>query len=463
MALSTMQADKEASPVGVRMVGPKLEAANRTAAGDCDFKVLPSNDLGGYGQYYAGSLIQLGLTKHANGIDLVTPEAGEALALAYHNVVQKTPYVRNARWDKSEVDLKEIQQSAIYFSLDSLSQPFASAERDLLRKMFFSLGAAVKSDRSTLRRHSLGLILHIIGEYERAGAPATNEELEWQVVHAPHYFRQLWPANRKAISYKAPETFGICHSFWQQFCLHQFVANAIESLLYAVLEILSSEPSGLPLDQICTRLVTHGFASEIRDIAGRSCDSPRVLLSTVGIDGKPPASLCTRKQAEIGLLHPRSEVQTVREIPTDPTRAAARAVLTLATLYSKWRSVQNDTFAYVMANAGNELCAGRVLTYMDQWLRPDCSWQVALATLIADCVVNQYDSVMYEKRNLESCWLHRQEGRILRDQDYDPPSRSSRQGNAIRILSDIGLTDAASGAYRLTGDGRKLLNRISTQ
>jgi hypothetical protein len=82
MALSTMQADKEASPVGVRMVGPKLEAANRTAVADCDFKVLPSNDLGGYGQYYAGSLIQLGLTNHENGIDLVTPEAGEALALA---------------------------------------------------------------------------------------------------------------------------------------------------------------------------------------------------------------------------------------------------------------------------------------------------------------------------------------------------------------------------------------------
>src|ERR1700722_3862040 len=70
MAMSTMLADNEASPVGVRMVGPKLEAANRTGAADCDFKVLPSNDLGGYGQYYAGSLIQLGLTKHENGIDV---------------------------------------------------------------------------------------------------------------------------------------------------------------------------------------------------------------------------------------------------------------------------------------------------------------------------------------------------------------------------------------------------------
>ena len=144
MALSTMQADKEASPVGVRMVGPKLEAANRTGTADCDFKVLPSNDLGGYGQYYAGSLIQLGLTKHENGIDVVTPEAGEALALAYHKVVENTPYLRKTRWNQPEVDLKEMQQSAPYFSLDSLSQPFASTERDLLRKIFFSLDGTVR-------------------------------------------------------------------------------------------------------------------------------------------------------------------------------------------------------------------------------------------------------------------------------------------------------------------------------
>jgi hypothetical protein len=463
MALSTMMADNEASPVGVRMVGPKLEAANRTGAADCDFKVLPSNDLGGYGQYYAGSLIQLGLTKHENGLDVVTPEIGEALALAYHKVVENTPYLRKIRWNQPEVDLREIQQSAPYFSLDSLSHPFASIERDLLRKLFFSLDGTVKAERSTLRRHSLGLILDIIGEYERAGAPATNEEFEWQVVHAPHYFRQLWLGDRKATRYKAPETFGVCDSFWQQFCLHQFVANAIESLLYAVLETLSSEPSGLPLDQICARLAGDGFASEMRDIAGRSCDSPRVLLSTLGIDGRPSASFCARKQAELGLLHPRSEMQTVREVPTDPTRAAARAVLTLATLYSKWRSAGNDAFNFVMANAGNELCAGRVLGYVDEWLMPDCSWQVALETLIADCVVNQHDNVMYEKRNLESCWLHKQERRIIKDQDYDPPSRSSRQGNAIRILSDIGLINCASAFYRLTGDGRKLLNRLSTQ
>jgi len=58
MALSTVMANSQASPVGVRMVGPKLEAATKAGIADCDFKVLPSNDLGGYGQYYAGSLLQ---------------------------------------------------------------------------------------------------------------------------------------------------------------------------------------------------------------------------------------------------------------------------------------------------------------------------------------------------------------------------------------------------------------------
>src|ERR1700722_461883 len=50
MALSTMLADNEAAPVGVRMVGPKLAAANRTGTADCDFKVLPSSEIWGAGR-----------------------------------------------------------------------------------------------------------------------------------------------------------------------------------------------------------------------------------------------------------------------------------------------------------------------------------------------------------------------------------------------------------------------------
>lgn len=205
------------------------------------------------------------------------------------------------------------------------------------------------------------------------------------------------------------------------------------------------------------------FRSEIRDIAGKRCDSPRMLLSTLGIQSQPSTSFCRGKQAEVGLLHARSEFKTAKDVPSNAGKAAARAVLTLATLYSKWRAADNEAFAFVTANAGNELCAGRVLPYLDEWLLATCSWQTALEKLIADCVVDQHDSVMYEKRNLESCWLHRQERKIIKDQDYDPPSRSSRQGNAIRILSDLGLLDSSSDVYRLTADGRNLLNKISAQ
>jgi len=38
MALSTVMANSQASPVGVRMVGPKLEAATKAGIADCDFK-----------------------------------------------------------------------------------------------------------------------------------------------------------------------------------------------------------------------------------------------------------------------------------------------------------------------------------------------------------------------------------------------------------------------------------------
>jgi len=69
---------------------------------------------------------------------------GDPLALAFHKAIEGTPYLKKKHWQDREVDLKEIKQSASNFSLDSLSEPFASSERDLLRKLFFSLDGATR-------------------------------------------------------------------------------------------------------------------------------------------------------------------------------------------------------------------------------------------------------------------------------------------------------------------------------
>jgi hypothetical protein len=62
LALATLKHDPNSgSVVGANLIRPKLAKFSETGDVDTNFGVLPSDGLGGYGQYYGGSLYELGL------------------------------------------------------------------------------------------------------------------------------------------------------------------------------------------------------------------------------------------------------------------------------------------------------------------------------------------------------------------------------------------------------------------
>ena len=74
MALSTLFLNPSSSVVGSEAVGPKLEKYKDAGMADINFKVLHSNGMGGYGQYYGGSLYELRLTSRTEeGIERCAP------------------------------------------------------------------------------------------------------------------------------------------------------------------------------------------------------------------------------------------------------------------------------------------------------------------------------------------------------------------------------------------------------
>jgi hypothetical protein len=94
MALATLASGPELSPVGVEVVRGQLDRGRQSGEYRCDFKVLPSNNMGGYGQYYGGSLYQLKLThRDENAIDRVTADFGTELALAFDGSIRATKYI----------------------------------------------------------------------------------------------------------------------------------------------------------------------------------------------------------------------------------------------------------------------------------------------------------------------------------------------------------------------------------
>jgi len=461
IALSTLQHNPDStSVVGADAVRPRLGKYAENREVDTNFAVLPSNGMGGYGQYYGGSLYALGLTHRTeDGIDRAAPGRGDALARAFDDSVALTPYCRQKHFEEKIVPLNVLKKSAERFSLDSLGEGNAAGERELLRNLFFSWDRSEVGDTDLLRRQTLGLILYTISEYGKAGFNPASDSVDRYLVYPPYYYNLLWRDDESPLPYHPPAAFAQCYGFWQQFCAHEYLTQALENLLYCALETLNLQPAGMTLDEVSSSLTIEGFRATLVDVFGAGA-TPRELMLALGMGAVPSEDQCQAARTSIGATSIKSEWALV-DRDGKPEEVASAAIGLLVVLYSKWRSARNEFARYIGTKAGSNLWTGAVLPALDQWFQPDLDWKSAIVSLMEPFVLDQHDRVMYEKGRLESCWLHRLEGKIHKDQDYVPVFRSSRHWNCVRILRDIGLLNFGSdGRVSITADGRRQLSRI---
>ena len=457
-AFATLQNDANAGRVvGARSILPKLAQSSERRVIDTNVAVLPSNGMGGYGQYYGGCLYGFGLTyRSEEGIDRTAPGRGEAIANAFERSVAETPYLKQAHYRDNTIPLGVLVESAEIFSLDSLNQEGAVVERELLRELFFSWDRTELRETDILRRQTLGLILHMVSEYERAGIKST--EVEKHLVYPTYYYGVLWH-DEEPVPYQPPANLATCYGFWQQFCAHEYLTQALETLLWCILEVLNLQPSGMTLADIFRALTEQGFGSTLSRVFGAG-STPSELLAALGINTIPDGEQCQQARAQIGATSDKSEWKLLA-VEGGPAETAAAAVGLLAVLYAKWRGAGSEFTRYIGLHASGELWTGAVLPAMDEWLRPDLDWNTALNSFLEPFLLEQHDRIMYEKGRLESCWLSRLDGKIRKDQDYHPVFRSSRHWNCVQILTDVGLLEISpDDELSITAEGRRQLNRV---
>jgi hypothetical protein len=459
IALATMLGDENSSPVGKRTVARRLRTAREQGEVNVAFQVLPANKLGGFGQYYAGCLYQLGLTHRTDdGIDRVTRGAAEDLAQAVQRTLAATPYLKRALFRETAFDLDALERSRDRLTLDAISEPFANEERRLLVELLFD----GKTPPDVARRETLTRILALVEAYESAGIALREDRLPAQLVHGPAYFHVLVRDDDHTRRYDAPDSLAACSDYWRQFSLHQFLTQGLEGLLDAVLRVLAARKQGAGLDEIVTELTGPRFSAYLEKATGGECPSPDGLMRRLGVAAVPNEDSCMRARSEFAWTKPVNE-WVCEDEATQAATVAARSCLVLAVLYAKWRGIVTDkTFGAVGMKAGTELAATNVLPRLDSWLEDGTTWSSAVHDVVA-LVVNHHDRVMYSKHRLESCWLHVEDKRLVRDQDYEPYFRSARHDQAVRILVDLGLlswvTTKDDKRLSLTAAGRKVARR----
>lgn len=457
-ALATLHANRESSSVvGKRVAEAKLQTAEERREVPVNFRVLPSNALGAFGQYYTGSIYELGLTSRDEHGIYDASESGEMVARAFHEMIVATPYIKKKLFVDNSISWTDFTKTAENFNLDALGR--SAKERELLTKLFFS--EELRSDRALMRRSSLALLMYVIEAYKTIGLKL-NYTNRWEIVYAPFYYRELQVSKTKTRNFNIPQQESACAEFWQYFCLHQFITQALENLLTATLDEVAGEESGLTLPDICSRLSSEQFAEELREIHGKSLHTPSELMSSLGLaSAQLDAAACRRNQATYGLLHPESESRVLDREPKSPSERTALAVSLLALSYAKWARLHTDAARMVSSQVSSELHAASVFPYIDSWFDTGLTWAESIEPILSELVLDQHDRIMYGKGKLESCWVHRSEGKVVKDQDYFPTYRSPRSDNSISILNDLGLVAIDSDDdVSLSPRGRALLRKL---
>lgn len=462
IALSTLIQDPKSSPVGKRAAEKHLRQAHDRGEANTSFQVLPATTLGGFGQYYGGCLHQLGLTYRSDdGIDRVAPGMGERLARAVNDTVVVTPYVKNRLFTKRTVDLKLLNRSAERLSVDAIADPDAALERSLLTDLFFGFGESAPIQTSA-RRASLARILWTLKASEEAGFAVSRKSIDDQLLYAPTYFGVLIDSKGRPKKVEFPKQLDWCANEWRQYCLHQFLTQAIEGLLDGLLRLLANHPAGLTVDDIARSLTGFEFQAYLRQVTGDKCDRPSTLMKVFGIATPPDEEFCVRQRNRFGWAHKLSERICERDAAR-PGQIAARSCLTLASLYSKWRGITSDAaYRDLRSRSGQEVAAHSVLHQLDRWCDRTLAWTDVARLFVID-IARHHDRVMYEKGRLESCWIHQQDGRLVRDQDYQPYYRASRHNQAVQVLADLGLARFVKvgnePCVRLSAQGKSILSR----
>lgn len=458
MALCSFYLQKESGNkstiVGIEQVKDSYSSGESSGFFNCNFKVLPANELGGYGQYYKGSLENMGFIDK-NDYHL---KKGTKIAESFQKSIENTIYLTEELYKNNEIEISTLENDKKAFSLDSLLENFAQEELNLLKSSFFEDN---KSNENDYRRQSLILILYAISEYEKNNIKITTRQIDYYLVYPVYYYKSLFLSG-DFIEYTLPKGNKIkkCFDLWHDFCLHQILIHSMEYLFCSVLETMSFKENNLTLDEVCRYLIENEFIENLENMS-----KPSDFLKFFGFDKQPTTEECLEMQKKYSPINSdlESEIEIIyKEISknTKPAIYAARSIYILVILYLKWRSINNLPYTKVI-EAGNNICTHNVLPFLDDLIfNSETTWYDLLKKLIQRFVLAQHRVVSFEKKRLDSVWLKTNGNIITKEKEYDPVFRNTRHYSSISILRDLGLLDITNEEISLSNEGKRILETL---
>lgn len=448
----------ELSVVGIDQVLKYLNGVSAEGLVNVAFRVLPSNTMGGFGQYYGGCLQTLWLVQRDESEEWkVTEKRGTKLADAFASSVSGSVYIHGDYAGIEELPLDVLRKSSAIFSLDGIRSNGSQAEREMLTSIFFDLDEDAGSVGSDYRQATLGQFLHVLEACEAIESPPARCDVGGSCIFWPHYYGALYGKDEKSVPYVAHPVFSDAGMYWRQFCAHQFFTFATEQLLQAVLDAVSASPEGLSRTELVGELISTEFVEELETVIGSPLPGPAQLVRFFMNAGSPEDV-----QREFSVDHDLAEWWIYDGGSERPlVTRLAQAFGILSQLYAKWRHSDDVALQIVQARADEEWCLSTCFDWGDLWCESEPDWNIALSNLV-DEVFTRHELVKFRKGRLDAAWLELVDGHFTKLQDLTPDFRSNRHPNVATIFQDLCLLEDG-GIYeplQLTVFGKETLRRV---
>ncbi len=459
------------------------------------------NHQGNLGAAYKGSLINLGYFETPedgvgvqDDVESVGDELSEKvqnyeviglksiaheLANAFAQSVSHTTYIREGWSLRRKCPMDVLKGFGSAAGLCELVTREESADRDMLREVFFATHASLYSGQAHHNRQkSLTFILWLIKAFSEQQIPFTSDRFGCVV------FYKRSPVNDGTdVFYDVsfPSALTDIAECWRIYYFHHYLTITLQSLLGGVVRVAREHPAGVKREALLNRLKSNSVGDQIGEALGVPLEgafldlTPAETLKAGGIElGVSSENLVSGAAPDIASSF--SEWSLSRALLDDdlanqaagPAVAAtllyvlfARHEQSVAETYKAWH--KNNVYDRYSDVSLPGVVVFLQSTFGKQW------WNLPnrkiLDGILWRFVVRQHEAMAYERGFGGSPSLIRVDGNtvIPTDVDYNDPSTTNvRLPRAVQILKDLRLIEMRSDendVLSLTPDGRAWLNR----
>lgn len=435
---------------------------------------------------YLNSLVNLGLfvtevnrtDEDEEGIepeftfdDIELSSVGLNLAKLYDQKVGRLNMIKKIAGKERCCSIDDLAEFGKFGGLCELPSK-GSADRELLREIFFGLTESNSESSHRVRRESLLLILDLCRQLS-----ADDWILTEPIFASAVYFNEVGNEESSIVISISQPLLDIA-TRWRMFYFHHYMSVSLEAMFSWLISHLGNcGVNGESIDEIILGLEEPAVSKDISEILGIHLEgqfgsiTPSGLLLHAGIEkGSLDSTVSNSVDKIIKILTPFAENTLEGIIRTNDylfssTGLALPMILLSVTLarYSQW---ETTAYGKWLANIAKDPYLDLIPPVISKGLERqfDDWWNTSFSQLtkfvLNRYVIQQHQSMSYEKTATgDRCLIQIDGSKIVSLGGYDKIGMGNpRLNSAIQILSDLGLIeDNDNKVKHLTPEGEAFL------